>query len=386
MVIEDVGGIKSMNIDFNDAMNVICGPNGVGKTTILECVAHTFSVNATDILKRNVSSEVGKIKSVVENNGNVLNANIIINDFEPNKNTNFSGLHQNSDKLLSLKTTRTFKYTPLNAVSKDPKIEIHRMFEDAKHGININEVKNWFVNRYLYSAHDGALNQTQIENLDLAKTCFSLLNPNFSFSKVAASTNEIMVKTPNGDIYYEYLSSGFKSCLSILLGIIKEIEHRFMDPGIIANQFDGIILVDELEIHLHPEWQVKIYNVITKVFPLAQIIVSTHSPHIIQNANPNEIIALEFKDGSVSKRELLGSKYGFKGWSIEEVLTDVMGMNDTRTPIFNELIHGFNLAIDRENAASASKIYEELEQLLHPENHLKKLLRFQLGAIAGGEE
>jgi len=220
----------------------------------------------------------------------------------------------------------------------------------------------------------------------LAKYCFSLLNPDFSFSKVAASTNEIMVKTPNGDIYYEYLSSGFKSCLSVLLGIIKEIEHRFMDPGIVANQFDGIILVDELEIHLHPEWQVKIYNVITKVFPLAQIIVSTHSPHIIQNANPNEIIALEFKDRHVSRRELLDSKYGFKGWSIEEVLTDVMGMKDTRTPIFNELIHDFNLAIDREDATSASKYYEELEQLLHPDNHLKKLLRFQLGAIAGGIE
>jgi len=57
MSIENVGGIKAMKIDFNESMNVICGPNGVGKTTILESVAHTFSVNATNVLKRNVSSE-----------------------------------------------------------------------------------------------------------------------------------------------------------------------------------------------------------------------------------------------------------------------------------------------------------------------------------------
>jgi len=148
MSIENVGGIKAMKIDFNESMNVICGPNGVGKTTILESVAHTFSVNATNVLKRNVSSELGKIISVVEDDGNILNANVTINDFEPNKNSSFNGLHLYSNKLLSLKTTRTFSYKPLDAVSKDPTKELHRMFEDAKYGIDINEVKNWFVNRY----------------------------------------------------------------------------------------------------------------------------------------------------------------------------------------------------------------------------------------------
>ncbi len=264
-LIENIGGIKSIKIDFNETMNVICGPNGVGKTTILECVAHTFSVNRTNILKRNVSSASGNVVSIIENDGHRLDANININDFEPNKYTHFNGLHQNADKLISLKTTRTFSYQPLDAVSKDPTKDTSRMFEDAKNGINISEIKNWFVNRYLYSAHIGALTPTQTENINLAKTCFSLLNPEFTFSKVDASSNEIMVNSPSGEIYYEYLSSGFKSCLSILIGIIKEIEHRFSDPGIVANQFNGIILIDELEIHLHPEWQVKIYLIVNMV-------------------------------------------------------------------------------------------------------------------------
>ncbi len=67
-------------------------------------------------------------------------------------------------------------------------------------------------------------------------------------------------------------------------------------------------------------------------------------------------------------------------------MTDVMGMPDTRTPIFNELIHNFNMAIDKEDAIGATNFYKELELLLHPDNHLKKLLRFQLGAISGGAE
>jgi predicted ATP-dependent endonuclease of OLD family len=52
--IEGVGGIKSLDLSFNDRMNLLCGPNGIGKTTILESIAHIFSNGDTNILKRNV--------------------------------------------------------------------------------------------------------------------------------------------------------------------------------------------------------------------------------------------------------------------------------------------------------------------------------------------
>lgn len=381
ITINGIGGIKNLEIDFDDHMNFICGPNGIGKTTILECVAHAFSFNQTNILKRNVLSEIGSSFVAVEINGNIVNANISIVDFDPSKQSQIRGLHQYSQHLLSLKVTRTFQYQPLNSVTKDSSKTSHTIHEEAKSGIDIKEVKNWFVNRYLYSAHDGALTDQQKHNLELAKNCFSLLSEDFIFSKVMASSNEIMVNTPSGEIYYEYLSSGFKSCLSILFGIIKDIEFRFKEPGINADDFDGVILIDELELHLHPEWQSKIAKILTKAFPNVQFITATHSPHIIQAAKPNEIIALASEAGNVYRRYLSDGEYGFQGWTVEEVLTDVMGMTDTRTKTYHETLSKFENAIESSNFQMASDVYEELNKLLHPENHLRKLLKLELASI-----
>lgn len=381
--IEGIGGIRNLHIDFDDHMNFICGPNGIGKTTVLECVAHSFSASSTNILKRSASRERGTFTATVEIDGGNHQSNVQIFDFEPNKNSSINGLHQHAEKLMSLKVTRTFQYQPLQAVSRDSDKNAQTSFQEAKSGVNINEVKNWFVNRYLYSAHQGALTAEQLHNLEIAKKAFSLLSVDFSFKTVLASSNEIMVNSPAGDIYYEYLSSGFKSCLSIVFGIIKDIEFRFKDPCIKADEFDGVILIDELELHLHPEWQAKIANILIKVFPKIQFITSTHSPHILQNAKPNEIIALAENEGDVYRRQLNGGSYGFQGWTVEEVLTDVMGMSDTRTDTYHQLMSAFEAAIDSDDYAKSLAAFQELELLLHPENHLRKLLKFQLAAVKG---
>lgn len=97
-----------------------------------------------------------------------------------------------------------------HAVSKDSDKPVGVVLEESKNGDSVHDVKNWFVNRYLYSAHSGALTNEQIQNFKLATECFSALNKDFSFSRVNASSNEILVATPSGEIYYEYLSSGFK--------------------------------------------------------------------------------------------------------------------------------------------------------------------------------
>ncbi|MGF1788579.1 AAA family ATPase [Photobacterium swingsii] len=380
--IEGIGGIKNLHVEFDANMNIICGPNGIGKTTILECIAHSFSTQNSNILKRNVSSHSGSFQSIIDIDGQEFSSNININDFTPDKASRINGLHQHANKLLSLKVNRSFEYQSLNAVGKDIDKDAYSMYQEAKSGINIHEVKNWFVNRYLYSAHEGALTEAQIHNLNLAKKCFSLLNDDFSFSKVLASSNEIMINTPNGEIYYEYLSSGFKSCLSIIFGIIKDIEFRFKNAEIKADDFDGIILVDELELHLHPEWQAKIADILVEVFPAVQFITSTHSPHILQNAKPNQIVALSVDNGNVFSRKLEFNEYGFQGWTVEEVLMDVMGMVDTKTELYQCKLLEFETAIKMNDYHIASLAFNDLDALLHPENILRKLLKFELASIS----
>lgn len=379
--IEGVGGIKSLNLSFNERMNLLCGPNGIGKTTVLESIAHIFSNGDTNILKRNVASEISKISAEIDIEGTIENKEIQFDTFIPETSTHLTGFHLRTSGLISLKTTRTFQYQALQSVSKDTNKENHILWNDAINGINLTDIKNWFVNRYLYSPHAGALTAEQLKNFELAKKCFSLLNKDFSFSKVNASSNEIMINTPSGEIYYEYLSSGFKSIISILFGIIKEIEFRFKDPKINAEDFKGIILIDEIELHLHPEWQEKIVDILLNVFPKAQFFASTHSPHVIQTAKPKQIIAFGFNGTNVIQRELPNTDFGFQGWTIEEVLTDVMGMSNIRTDIFNKLLSEFDIAIENENSKDAEEIYRQLDRLLHPENTLRKLLKFQLAGL-----
>jgi predicted ATP-dependent endonuclease of OLD family len=379
--IEGVAGIWDLKIPFHPRMNILCGPNAIGKTTVLECVAHCFSVGESNVLKRHFAAESSRIQATLAHGDARHAVDIKFDQYEANKPAQIHGRYEQCAFLLSLKTTRTFAYKSLDAVGKDTEKPAHVIRGEAMNGISLADVKNWFVNRYLYSKHLEALSDEQLENFALAKECFSALNKDFAFSNVNASSNEILVTTPTGEVYYEYLSSGFKSCLAIIFGIIKEIEFRF--PKTKAKDFDGVVLIDEVELHLHPEWQYRIANVLTTIFPKVQFIVTTHSPHVIQSAEPNQILALESHSGKVKLRDLPKSAYGFKGWTLDEVLTDVMGMKDTRTETYNKLMDQFSAAIDREDHAAAKQAYEQLALSLHPSSHVPKLLRLQLASIVG---
>jgi energy-coupling factor transporter ATP-binding protein EcfA2 len=383
IAITNIGGIGDLLIRFDDQMNVICGPNGIGKTTILESVAQAFAGMQTTMLKRRVTSEQGKVVADLANAAGNKQVIFDVKSFIPDQYDYF-GLDQDLNRqLLSLKVARTFSYSALPSVTRDATRDVNTLSQDNRNGVKLNEVKNWFVNRYLYAPHGTALTATQLHNLEVAKRFFTLLNPSFQFSRVDAGSNEIMVDTPSGEIYFEYLSAGFKSCLSILLGITKELEYRFKDPTIKVDEFTGVILIDELELHLHPEWQAKIAGILMQAFPASQFIATTHSPHVIQAAEPQQVVALEFIEGKVVKRELPQNKYGFKGWTVEEVLEDVMGMKDTRTPVYKAALKKFENAVDSEDFETAASAYAELDLLLHPESHLRKLFAFQLGALRG---
>lgn len=380
--IKGVGGIQNLHLNFNDSMNILCGPNSVGKTTVLESIATMF-IFSKPIVKRNALCESGEISSVVLVDKEEKKGKVEIKEFSPLGDQSVYALYDYGSKFLSLKVNRTFSYSSLLSIPSDPKRERQAIWQEALNGIDFDGFKGWFVNRYLYSAREGTLSEQQLANYHLAEKCFSFVNSAYSFSRVMGSSNDIMVNTPQGEIYYEYLSAGFKSILSILFSIIKEIEFRFKEHQMTAEEFDGVILIDEVEVHLHPEWQEKILMVLRKTFPQAQFIVTTHSPHVIQTADPNEIIALCMDENSnVAVREDIStSKYGFKGWTIEEILYDVMGMKTLRTELYQQMIEDFGKAIDEENTEKANTIYAELDQLLHPASPQRKLLQFQLAKI-----
>lgn len=379
--IENVGGISSLSLDsFDPNLNIICGENGIGKTNILDSIASLFSNYEPISISVKSGFEQGCIKSSVD--GKVISrpikkkyTNLTYKTWECvnyDENANFN--------LLYLKVNRVFKYRRESSINSDP-VVTNRTTENAE-GLDNNDIKQWFVSRYLHSAHVNNLTDVQQENIKLAISCFSLLDNKVTFCKTTTQ-NEIIVKTPTGEIYFELLSSGFRSILFILLGIIKEIEYRFQDNNVLASDFNGIILIDEIELHLHPEWQGKVCSVLTKTFPKAQFIISTHSPHVIQTAEANEVIALSGENGHLEKRTLDIAPHGFKGWTVEEILTDVMGMRDVRTEKYREVYTKFSRALDDNDIKAATEAHNELDKLLHPTYPLRALFKMQLDGLKG---
>lgn len=377
--IRGIGPIKSLDLEFDNHFNVICGQNGIGKTTVLDCLAQSFGLKSTSV-KRTAGVAKGSWAVTVLINGNVKAQTFNITSFHPNeRELSTHGFYENSNEIIVFKTHRDIPYRLLQSLTTDPEKKIGNFANETIVGSLPDDLKNWFVNRHLWSAHEKHLDEAQEKNIMLAKECFSILNPDITFSKVNPSSNDILLNTPNGDIYFEYLSSGYKSCMAVLLGLIKEVELRYKNPSKYVGDFDGIVFIDEIDLHLHPEWQASIYQAIKKILPHAQIFTSTHSPHIIQVAQATEIIPLILgEDNQVQLNSIVNDQYGFQGWTVEEILADVMGMTETRTELYMRMINTFNLALENENFQLANETFLVIDQMLHPENPLRKVLKIQL--------
>lgn len=346
--IRGIAGLNNLDLKFGPGLNLLCGPNGVGKTTILECIGHSFSLPNT-FLRKNVSLNKGSWTIYTNIDNNVSAESFSRDAFKP---------HEASEP-----DSHVFRNYSKEVIA----FKNHRGFQHITS-----------------SAHVFNLTDNQQYNLNKAKECLGMLDNKALFSHVAARTQNIFADT-EGKTYFENLSSGHKSCLAVILGLIKEIEYR-IKPAIKIDEFEGLVVIDEVDLHLHPQWQSSFIRSLKRLIPKAQIIATTHSPHIVQILEPNELISLGFdKDNKVYVREIARSKYGFQGWTVEEILEDVMGLAKTRSEKYLNLVSAFAESLDQENIAGAREIIDELELMLHPNNSLRKLFKIQLASLGGDE-
>lgn len=389
--IKDIGGIPYLKLnDINSQMNIICGANGVGKTNILECIASHFSMVVYSLRKR-FGSDIGSVSLRILTERHAGNYKVVKTDiFEPTQSRDNSLSDYDPlpyTQFIYIKVNRVFDYKYLDGLMRAPKSKDHYEFKDPSEGVDTETLKSWFIHTHLL---DGANDISGVEsyNIEKARNFISVLDQSFSFNRTTRDF-EIIVSTPSGEIFFEYLSSGFKSAFFILLGILKEIEYKHGKNSIPANEYDGVILIDEIELHLHPEWQSKIIKILKQEFPRAQFFITTHSPHVIQSAEYNEIIALDKRDAldqevpfEVYQRELPASpEYGFQGWTIEEILTDVMGMKTTYGMAYSDQMDKFSRALDDKNRQAAQEAYDELEKMIHPSSHMRKMLKIQMAGF-----
>lgn len=87
------------------------------------------------------------------------------------------------------------------------------------------------------------------------------------------------------------VAHGMQSTLAWVSDLVGQILHEAED-NVLAEDMEGCVLIDEIDLYLHPTWQVSIVHALRKTFPRIQFIVTTHSPAMLAACRPNEIVRL----------------------------------------------------------------------------------------------
>ena len=150
------------------------------------------------------------------------------------------------------------------------------------------------------------------------------------------------------------LSDGYKCTISL----IADIAYRMaiLNPQLLDNvltETDGIVLIDEVDLHLHPSWQKRILSDLTEIFPKVQFIVSTHAPEVINSIKRESIVVLDCGDACMTSNETYGK-------DANTILREVMGVSARPNRIKGMFESIYDL-IDQEEWSQAELAIERLE-------------------------
>lgn len=138
------------------------------------------------------------------------------------------------------------------------------------------------------------------------------------------------------------MSDGYRSALALLVDILRHLVKTYGFDGLTEHDAQGrltvarsgVVMIDEIDAHLHPEWQQKIGFWLKRHFPNIQFLVTTHSPIICQAADPNGLFVLPEPGSSDASRALTEAEYQqIIAARPDEILrTPAFGLQNTRSP------------------------------------------------------
>ena len=157
------------------------------------------------------------------------------------------------------------------------------------------------------------------------------------------------------------LSGGCRAVLALAGDLARRMAQgnpHLADP----LHSEAVVLIDEVDLHLHPSWQQRILRDLTRTFPNAQFIVSTHSPQVLTTVMPEQIVELHREDGAVLASRAAATTYGAEAG---EVLVAVMGVKARPANDFTDKLQKYLRLVGRGKGTSktATELRDELEEL-----------------------
>ena len=405
--IENYKGFEKQEIIFNDNLNVFIGANASGKTSILEAVVKCLY----EVIKEFVPVEDGLLLTDDDINHNKTHCQITthVNIFEhqllpinisagspSTEMLELKSLYQKEDifffQAFSAKLTKGNFTIPIVKYFPSKKIQVNYLPQKPTKVYKIPQLETWsniFQNAHSYSQllhwffdqetqeirkkmehEDFSIENSRLKNVRYAieQALFKMYNKSYTIKsngRPKEGTNQLIrtlslqLKGDNSAFQedLEAKSDGEKAIITLVADIAYNLAlaHDFELDENYPNS-PGIVLIDEIEQHLHPNWQRKIIPILTSVFPKIQFFITTHSPQVISSVNSEYVFLCE--DFVVEKVHLRT-----KGVDSNALLTFLF--NSTERPKeYIDLVNEFDELIDKDaDISELEKIIEKVSKL-----------------------
>ena len=370
--IKEYNGLENLDINFESEgkvldLIVLAGINGSGKTRVLESIRYWFEMfrskavnvelfyeeNEREVLESLMNSEglteiEKEMQKEIEYTDCLRNIKFYNYDYRHNKTEN----RNYNSKIISksfekLKIFPKLIYVPTEINFEEIKkaqtnLKKEYRFINIVDSYEIKDIPSYIATRISKVANEE-------ENLTMGqvrKKVFAEINGIFEILELDVKLSEISKDENSMPIFTD--SSGKKFGINELSSGEKQLFLRTLAIKMLEPE-NSIIMIDEPELSLHPKWQQKIVDVYRKIGRNNQIILATHSPHILGSVEKENIILLEKNENGIVEVKT-GDEFGNSyGQTTGRILEDIMGLETDRNPNVNNLLNLVKEMIKNDN-------------------------------------
>ncbi|MBF4472792.1 AAA family ATPase [Flavobacterium sp. HJJ] len=357
---------------------IILGDNGTGKTTLLRVLdrMQPSTLNDDDYVPIiwAFNSILMSKKAIIK-----LRVNDNIKEFEVNEDgENNSSFMTSGDMnfpfLLSYGASRRMSKKENLSVSERGNLRITSLFDDSIELINAEE---WFLQKEWASIKSEGSSKQKFENeFNKVKSILIDILPDVSAiqSKPINENNSkpiLEVETSYGWVNLRDLSFGYQTLTALIVDIASKMMEQYSKSDNPLEE-PAIILIDEIDLHLHPKWQRIVIDKLSQHFPKAQFIATSHSPLIVQAAldkKANIVVCRKEEDKVI----IDNNPDEVKGWRIDQILiSDLFEINSPRS------VETENFIKEKNTILSKSELLESDKQRLKELNAKIETVPFSL--------
>jgi hypothetical protein len=360
LVMKNIGPFGELDLTFDREWNILLGDNGVGKSSILKAIALALCGNSAQQFADHMlkSGEEAGFISLTTDRGTQYRTELVRNqrDVEIQSST---GRPIDSEGWLAV------GFPPLRVASRDrSRVNDSPRARDLLPGPadilpiisgggdpRVDTMTEWIVN----------LDSLRLKNEEMRKgqggkygllinEFFRVINEltegmSIQFDKVD-EFGRLLVRTDDGVVPIESISQGSTS----LIGWVGILMQRLFEVHDVADkpmEKYALVLMDEIDAHMHPAWQQALVSNLRRLFPKIQFIATTHSPLIVSGMPPCQLFRFKRIEGKIRQIET----EDLRGWRVDQILTSatfgLAGARDKETvelmARYTELISRFDL-------------------------------------------